>query len=129
MNIHKYLRISIILPIVLGVFVLGAGTWQVFLTAKGKECGDYHWLNYQLRCEDKPVIDKAAYLEFKNNLIKVIDDWKKEGLVDEASVYFRDLQNGPYFGINADINYIPASLLKVPIMITYFRLAEDDPDL
>ena len=46
-----------------------------------------------------------------------------------VSVYFRDLNNGPTMGINEEEEFTPASLLKVPIMIAYFKKAQDDPAL
>ena len=45
------------------------------------------------------------------------------------AVFFRDLENGPTFGINDRERFIPASLLKVPVMFTYFKLAEEDPSI
>jgi beta-lactamase class A len=52
-----------------------------------------------------------------------------KGDVTEASVYFKDLQASEGFGINPDATYYPASLLKVPLMITYFKVAESDPSI
>ncbi|MCU0653380.1 MAG: class A beta-lactamase-related serine hydrolase [Candidatus Pacebacteria bacterium] len=51
------------------------------------------------------------------------------GNVDSTSfaVYFRNLNNGPWFGINEKEKFMPASLLKVPLMIAYFKEAETDP--
>jgi beta-lactamase class A len=46
-----------------------------------------------------------------------------------ASVYFRDLDAGPTMGINEHTDYIPASLLKVPLVLTYLDLSESDPGL
>jgi beta-lactamase class A len=46
-----------------------------------------------------------------------------------ASVYVKDLNDGMYFSINADSLYDPASLMKVPLMITYLKLAEANPAL
>ncbi|MCX5714819.1 MAG: class A beta-lactamase-related serine hydrolase [Candidatus Omnitrophica bacterium] len=40
------------------------------------------------------------------------------------SVYLRDLNNGPWIGINENEKFAPASLLKIPIMIAYFKAAE-----
>lgn len=59
-----------------------------------------------------------------NNLINSYD-----GRVDEVSVYFRDLNNGPSFGINENDKFSPASLLKVPLMMTYLKKAEKDPSI
>ncbi len=44
-----------------------------------------------------------------------------------ASVYYRDLNNGPWLFINDELFFTPASLLKVPLMIAYFKIAESDP--
>jgi beta-lactamase class A len=53
----------------------------------------------------------------------------REKKVLGVSVYFRDLNNGPTFGINEDEKFTPASLLKVPIMMAIFKKAEIDPFL
>lgn len=60
------------------------------------------------------------------NLISERINTKK---ITEASVYFRDLANGPWIGINENEKFTPASLLKVPIMITYYKLAEEDSNI
>jgi len=112
------------------VFILGAGIGWLMARPSAIKCGaDYQWLNPALGCSSKSVISKAAYLTFKNKLAGQIDTWKKESKVKEAAVFFRDLENGPIFGINDREKFIPASLLKMPLMLTYFKLAEDDPFL
>ena len=45
----------------------------------------------------------------------------------QLSIYIDDLTNGPWVGIDADAGFAPASLLKIPIMTAYFRMAQDDP--
>jgi len=42
----------------------------------------------------------------------------------QVSVYFRDLNNGPWFGINEDAEFSPASLLKVPLLISILKYAD-----
>jgi beta-lactamase class A len=44
-------------------------------------------------------------------------------------VYYRDLNNGPWIGVNENSKFIPASLLKVPVMLVYFKKAEINPAL
>lgn len=46
-----------------------------------------------------------------------------------VAVYFRDLDNGPWFGENLDEKFSPASLLKVPILIAVLKQAESEPAL
>lgn len=45
----------------------------------------------------------------------------------QVSVYFRDLNNGPWFSINEKERFAPASLLKVPTMIACLKQAERAP--
>ena len=49
--------------------------------------------------------------------------------ISRVSVWFRDLNNGPTFGINEHDYYAAASLLKVPCLISYLRWADEEPDL
>jgi beta-lactamase class A len=43
------------------------------------------------------------------------------------SVYYRDLMDGPWFGVNEHRKYDPASMMKVPVMIAWLKRAERDP--
>lgn len=60
---------------------------------------------------------------------RFIQDQTASGDVSRVSVYFRDLQDGPTMGIGENEFFVPASLLKTPLLITYLRLAEDTPAL
>ena len=44
-----------------------------------------------------------------------------------VSVYFRDLNNGNWFGIGERDRFSPKNLLKVPLMVAYFKWAETSP--
>jgi len=46
-----------------------------------------------------------------------------------VSLYARDLNNGPWIGIDQDEPYPPASLSKVPVMLYVLSEAEADPHL
>lgn len=124
-----------ILPLIITLFILVIGILVVlyFLYSPGfhiHNCNNsYKWVNKELRCQEKPVINKAAYVEFKNKLLEEIEITKEKAGVERVSVFFRDLHDGPTLGVNENDKYIPASLLKVPIMITYFRLAEEDSSI
>lgn len=86
----------------------------------------YKWLNPELEFAEPPVLNKAAYESFRKNLEQTVEQMKAEGRIDNAAVFFRDLNEGPTFSINPNEGFIPASLLKVPLAITYFRLAEEN---
>jgi beta-lactamase class A len=54
---------------------------------------------------------------------------QREGAMRRASVYFRDLNNGPWFVAGDSGTYTIASLLKVPLLIGYLKRAEGDPSV
>ena len=90
----------------------------------------YRYINPLLECEI--AADKTKWKEltpFKHKVQKLTDDKINSKKATHISVYFRDLNNGPYFGINENEEFSPASLLKVPLLITYLKLAEADPQL
>lgn len=64
-------------------------------------------------------ISRFELREYVDNLIRL----KK---ADFISVYIRDLNNGPWIGINEKEEFIGASLLKLPVLIAYMKLAEND---
>lgn len=89
----------------------------------------YKFINPLLECEiANGKINKVIY-SFKNELIDLINDKTKNGDINSSAIYFRDLNNGPWFGINEKEMFLPASLLKVPIMMTYYKFAESDPQI
>ncbi len=77
----------------------------------------------------KQVISKGEYVDLKLKLSDYIEEKKGEGSLVGAGVYFRDLRNGPTMGINEYEEYSTASLLKVPTLIAYLSLSEDNPSL
>ena len=60
---------------------------------------------------------------------KTVERQLAAGTATHVSVYYRDLNNGPWFGIHEDERFSPASLLKVPILISVLKKAEIEPGL
>ena len=86
-------------------------------------------INPLLECE---TLNKATNIEIKTfdqHIEQLVNQSKNEGKANKIAVYFRDLNNGPWFGINQDENFFPASLIKVPVMIAYFKKAEQEPQI
>lgn len=90
-------------------------------------CFQSRWLNRHV-CEPA-VISKVPYASLKQSLSRYIDEQKRAGTLTEAGIYFRDLEDGPHFGVNEYASFAAASLLKLPLVIQYLMLAEDDPGL
>lgn len=47
----------------------------------------------------------------------------------ETGVFFLNLRNSGWFSVNASETFIPASLLKLPMLISYYKLRETEEDL
>jgi beta-lactamase class A len=94
-----------------------------------RDRGFYKFINPLLECE----VAKGTIDSKKQNFQKDLDNFITKQLDNKQlsvmSVYFRDLNNGPSFGIKENELFIPASLLKVPIMMIFFSIAEKNPDI
>ncbi|EKE20862.1 MAG: hypothetical protein ACD_7C00457G0003 [uncultured bacterium] len=88
----------------------------------------YKFINPLLECEVKNTssILKSSELRIKKIIQEEIIEKNPE---NNISFYYRDLKNGPAFGLNEQMQYSPASLLKVPLMIAYYKYAEKDSDI
>jgi beta-lactamase class A len=91
--------------------------------------GGYQFISPLLECDSGESIYQGQTAALKEKLTKYIQQQKDQNQIADAAVYFRDLRNGPWFGINEDTKFVPASLMKVPIMIAYYKLAETNPDI
>jgi beta-lactamase class A len=120
---------GIIILIVVLVVGLIAGIFIGKVLLRGDCSSNFKFINEELRCEKTYVIKKHEYIVLKNNIITYLNKEKTAGHLTRYGVYFRDLDNGPTFGIDEKENFIPASLLKLPLMLTYFKLNEEDPFL
>ena len=66
-------------------------------------------------------------LEVKTkNLIKQL---KKEGFASDISLEFVNIEKTAEFDVDPAIGYKPASMVKLPIMIAYLKLRENDPEI
>lgn len=110
--------------IMLACIVLGFLVAEFFFSGRCKH-ERYTHLNQMITCTEKSHVDKRGYEAFKVKLEDYIQQSIKNGQINTASVYFRDLQFGPTFGIREYEPFSPASLLKLPMMVTYLLYSED----
>jgi beta-lactamase class A len=89
--------------------------------------GGYSFISPLLECESSSELTRAKMIGFKNNLSSKVNQLIKDNDAKMVSVYFRDLNNGPWYGINEDETFTPASLLKAPLMMALLKQAESDP--
>jgi beta-lactamase class A len=91
--------------------------------------GGYKWVQPLLACDIKTNWRSIKILDVKNRLETVIGSEVEKRHIASASVYFRDFSTGEDIEINSQEKYYPASLNKIPVMIAYFKAAEQDPSI
>ena len=89
--------------------------------------GQQNLINPLLSCE---ISEEKEFYEFKPLKAEIADVVRQDmgqNKASSVSLYFRALNSGRWFGLNQDEKFSPASMLKVPVMIAYFKLAESNP--
>ncbi len=121
-----------VLALTLAAFAAGFAAGRAFGPApeeggRPMRSGGYGLISPLLDFEDDRGLRELR--PFKHRIKAFADRLKEGGVVSQVSVYYRDLNNGPWFGINEKDLFTPASLLKVPNMIAWLKGAEADPKL
>lgn len=87
----------------------------------------YKFISPLLECETGKDFYKLNGLDsLQTEVENFVSKEKESNNITDAAVYFRDLNNGPWFGVNEHAGFSPASLLKLPVMMAYYKKAEVD---
>lgn len=125
-NATKYSFVKVIIGCMLGFLScwLLLGGQNVSVSCKTK----LKFIKPNLDCEN--IDDKSNILESLQKKLEInIDGFKKAGKVKRVSVFVRDLKTSRFVGINDSEVYYMASLLKTPLLIGGFKLAEVEPKI
>ncbi len=133
---NKNLRIIVIMSIIfcLGIFC----GWLFFYlndnsnnydTNEYLRLGGYQYINPLLVCDISEETNNKNLDGLENQIKELIEKNQTEGVIDVASVYYKDLSTGEQINVNPDEKYYPASLNKVPLMIAYLKYAESNSNL
>lgn len=90
--------------------------------------GGFRFTNPLLECElvrDAPENDSVRSIQ--SRVQRYVDAAGPASRVGAVSVYFRDLNHGEWFSINPVEDFVPASLLKVPVMMALYAKEEKTP--
>lgn len=87
---------------------------------------DYDFVSPLLECDS---FESSELAYFDEEIKQVSDNLMQNGTIEDISYYFRDLNNGVWIGINEYEKFAPASLMKLPLMISYFKQSEEDPSI
>ncbi|MFA5532439.1 MAG: serine hydrolase [Candidatus Shapirobacteria bacterium] len=122
-----FLIIPLLIGVFIGKFILANSQPQDNFSKEVHESFNYQFISPLLECNSNS--DNITLYPLKNSINHIINQEINSNNITFASVYFRDLNNGPWFGINEKEYFSPASLAKVPLLITYLKKAQRDSSL
>ncbi len=127
MNIVKF-KYKII--IISSIFLLLGIIFGISISNKTCNVYKLKYIDPNLNCSENPIVKKSSYIQLKHDLEEYIQIGKDKKAVTDVSIYFRDLSNGPTLGINEHSTFSPASLLKLPLLLAYENMKnENSPDI
>ncbi|MBP6926180.1 MAG: serine hydrolase [Candidatus Pacebacteria bacterium] len=119
----------------LGVFIIGGVVGYLIKQPKlitsqsiRDQAADYTFIHPLLAVSRSEVAPSSQYEKLSHDVDNYIGKMKLSDKIDTASVYFINYKTGGSFLINTKEQYMPASLMKVVIMIAYLKLSETKPD-
>ncbi len=86
----------------------------------------FEYIRPLLICQIDEQVEGRELNSLESDVEGVITRAEREGSITSGSVYFRDLNSGHWIGVNELVPHSPASLLKVPIMMSYYKEYESD---
>ncbi len=112
------------------VFGLGAVmAWWLLPASKivKQDCSkEYPFISSDIDCQS--IDEKANQVEgLHKTITQVVESEKGQHHIIRASVFYRDLNTRRWFGVNDLDKFYPASLIKLPIAIMYYKVAELEP--
>ncbi len=65
--------------------------------------------------------EAEVFSELKSKVTDIIETNKKVGKLEQAAVYIRTMNDSRWTAINGNMLFNPASMLKMSIMICFFK--------
>lgn len=94
-----------------------------------QKTGTYQFINPLLWCGVDENKESGRFRSLEAKINTLINDERGQKRITGASLYFRELNNGRWFGINENDKFSPASLLKVARAIAYYKIAGKHPEI
>lgn len=120
MNFEISKNKSLVVLIVLVLLILQSDFLKTYICEK-----NVSFINPSTGCGNRNIVNKKEYKEFKERVIEYIKQEEETGELEHIGVWFRDLSAGPTFGINEREDFVPASLLKLPLALAFYDLQEE----
>lgn len=87
---------------------------------------NYPFISSEIDCQSIDEVTNQVEGLHKD-IVQIINDEKNQNHVIRTSVFYRDLNTRRWFGVNDIDKFYPASLIKLPVSIMYYKVAELEP--
>lgn len=77
----------------------------------------------------EPQCESPRYDVMRNMVGSLVQQFQANGVISSAAVYIRDFRLGEWTCYNGEEEFDPASMLKLPILLTWLSMSEEDPGL
>lgn len=111
------------------LLVAAVGAVAFWKLDRSDACGAHPFVNPGVACLHETAITADVYAGLEHEIRAFIDNRRAAGVVERASVFVRALHDGPTLSIDEYRVFTPASLLKLPVVLAFFRFDEDEPRL
>jgi beta-lactamase class A len=132
-------RVNLIISLVISTVVIAVGSYlygyhhsdvkfQQYLRdfKPLRKGGDlFKYINPLVGTDSPNSFTIGYHKDLQKDLLDTASEYKKKGLKD-YSIYYRDLNSAVWFGINEEVEYFPASLLKITIALAVYKYGEDN---
>jgi beta-lactamase class A len=87
----------------------------------------YEYIRPLLICQINEQTENQEFKSLEGEIETIVREVTEAQTISTGSVYFRDLNSGRWMGVNELEPHSPASLLKMPVMMAYFKQSEENP--
>jgi len=112
---------------VFGYAVVNAQAEDKVFRLDDEYSSSYSYIRPLLMCGLSEEDESARLADLEMDVTDAIQEYGNAGIT--VSVYFRELRSNSWFGVNEEEEYSPASLWKLPLMMTYLKLEEMESDV
>lgn len=136
---YKYI-LFVILGVILGTILMTAIFYNQLFNNSGYgrspissdnrlDNGKYKFVRPILNSGYGDESETLKWFPAERKLKSAVQDIVAQSPDIKSSVFFLNLDNSGWFGVNTADTFIPASLLKLPMLISYYKLRETEKDL
>lgn len=126
--ISNGMKKTTIIIIVLTLGLISSIAYSVSRPPALKECkSDKEFISPDIVCDEGNISAKTEFLKKLTEL--EVNKYIASGKAKKLAVFYRNLGNRQWFGVNENEPFAPGSLLKLPLAISYYKLAELDSSL